>query len=747
MGNECKSSKRQITGIYKQLNSILINLLSDFSANINTLIDEINNCCEDTNGNYESLLEALDTYIAQQTGCCLEINIKLDLLNELIDHLCIICIEVPVETTTTEEPIIITTTKEPEPITTGTSEPEPEECNTPTTFKDRGSFYGITFQKFVDTDPGLIIFTYESWNIPDRFVVSWGGIVRYDTGYVGQPVFEASLNNILTHPPYSLAPVTVNPSTSGSVAILKTTPEQYVQVTVYAPMRNTAFQFTVSCPQPYTTTTTEEPEVTTTTEQPIITTTEEPAVSTTTAFPCNIDIEIIFPEPIIVTTTSEEPIVTTTEEPVITTSTEEICSTCDVVTWNIYTEGVPSELVCLGENIGCVKFDVGAEEMVIDLIFSFDGVNVIEETGITGTHTYSFNKTTATKLGYITINLVSGGEGSVQLHCPVGECVTTTTEESVITTTEEEPIVSTTTAQPIVTTTTEELMTTTTTECQRPMGLLQGHFFDYWWTTNSGGHTLTAMTPVEACESFDLFKNTPCDESCSVTDSSGEFASFGIGETVYTNWNMTYCKLHEDGTFWFDISLPQEDPTYGDVQALSCVYIVEIVDGKIYSISDPCCPVATTTTEEPVITTTEEPVTTTTEEPTITTTTDYCDPLMVYEIYPNYGVTIDSTFYSRKDSYDLANQGLCEYIGGSAVLNASTIFTQQVPPVEGCILFQMKQYGECVTLNEGYYSWIPFEGDPYNINDYVILHVDSSGEIIEVLATTECPEITTTTEP
>ena len=153
-------------------------------------------------------------------------------------------------------------------------------------------------------------------------------------------------------------------------------------------------------------------------------------------------------------------------------------------------------------------------------------------------------------------------------------------------------------------------------------------------------------------------------------------------------------------------------------------------------------PIPVTTT-----TTTAEPVTTTTEEPTITTTTDYCDPLMVYEIYPNYGVTIDSTFYSRKDSYDLANQGLCEYIGGSAVLNASTIFTQQVPPVEGCILFQMKQYGECVTLNEGYYSWIPFEGDPYNINDYVILHVDSSGEIIEVLATTECPEITTTTEP
>jgi len=156
-------------------------------------------------------------------------------------------------------------------------------------------------------------------------------------------------------------------------------------------------------------------------------------------------------------------------------------------------------------------------------------------------------------------------------------------------------------------------------------------------------------------------------------------------------------------------------------------------------------PIPVTTT-----TTTAEPVTTTTEEPTITTTTDYCDPLMVYEIYPNYGVTIDGTFYSRKDSYDLANQALCDYISqdkGVTLLNGVTILTQNQTPLAGDILFQTKLYGECRTLAAGYYSWLTVGGDQGDISDYVIFNVDANGEITEILSTSECTTTTTTTEP
>ena len=128
------------------------------------------------------------------------------------------------------------------------------------------------------------------------------------------------------------------------------------------------------------------------------------------------------------TTTTVEPTTTTstTEEPTTTTTTTVDCVDCNTTTWYILTEGNTYK-TCLGENTGCVIFDINAESMVINFTFNFDGSNVIEEYNVTGTTQFYFFKDSTTNFGYLTVNLISGSNGSITMYCPNGEACTTTT--------------------------------------------------------------------------------------------------------------------------------------------------------------------------------------------------------------------------------------------------------------------------------------------------------------------------------
>ena len=112
--------------------------------------------------------------------------------------------------------------------------------------------------------------TYESFSIPDRFVVVFDGATVIDTGYIGLAKFQSRLNTAVAAKGDVAG--AIDPITSGSVSFIKDSAFEYATVYVYAPLNNTSFEFTLSCPEDYTTTT----------EAPT-TTSEEP---TTTSFEC-----------------------------------------------------------------------------------------------------------------------------------------------------------------------------------------------------------------------------------------------------------------------------------------------------------------------------------------------------------------------------------------------------------------------------------------------------------------------------
>ena len=315
--NECTSSRQQLANIYKQLNNEVVSGLKEWLEQNQTLYQKISDCCEDANSNLSDINDILDEYIEILVDCCGGINGKLNLILTGIEDICIECVHVPVTPTTTEEHTQ-TTTAEPTPVTTG--EPGPEECDSPTEVHEKGSFYPYgPITKYLGEEEGLVTLDYEVYKIPDRFVVFWNGEKVIDTGYHGLEKFEPMLNDVLVNE-WGEDPVSIDPSMTGSVTFYKDKPDPYALILVYAPLRNTAFNFILSCP--YNTTTS---STTSTTTEEEFTSTSSEETDTTTARPCTLDIEVLFPpQPVATTTSTEEPATTTsstTAEPGTTTST------------------------------------------------------------------------------------------------------------------------------------------------------------------------------------------------------------------------------------------------------------------------------------------------------------------------------------------------------------------------------------------------------------------------------------------
>ena len=92
---------------------------------------------------------------------------------------------------------------------------------------------------------GTVVLNFNAIAIPDRFVVTHGGVDVIDTNYRGS--FTASrvtaMNNAL-----GAGNWTQGGNGSGSVGFVKTDSSSTATVTVYAPLNNTQWNFTLNCP-------------------------------------------------------------------------------------------------------------------------------------------------------------------------------------------------------------------------------------------------------------------------------------------------------------------------------------------------------------------------------------------------------------------------------------------------------------------------------------------------------------------
>jgi hypothetical protein len=92
---------------------------------------------------------------------------------------------------------------------------------------------------------GTSTLSYKAYNIPDRFVVTHGGVVVIDTGFVGTfyPSSLRALDGI-----YGAGNWVQGGPGAGTASFVKTSADNIATVTVYGPLPSTAFEFVLSCP-------------------------------------------------------------------------------------------------------------------------------------------------------------------------------------------------------------------------------------------------------------------------------------------------------------------------------------------------------------------------------------------------------------------------------------------------------------------------------------------------------------------
>ena len=92
---------------------------------------------------------------------------------------------------------------------------------------------------------GTSTLSYNAYNVPDRFVVTHGGVVVIDTGFVG--TFSSGRVDDLDEI-YGAGNWVQGGTGAGTASFVKTSADNIATVTVYGPLPNTAFEFALSCP-------------------------------------------------------------------------------------------------------------------------------------------------------------------------------------------------------------------------------------------------------------------------------------------------------------------------------------------------------------------------------------------------------------------------------------------------------------------------------------------------------------------
>lgn len=115
--------------------------------------------------------------------------------------------------------------------------PDTYQCNNTVTGSGEGIF---TYSIIINEGTGIGLFSYNCYNIPNRFIVNVDGQDVIDTGYVGDASYDKNL--------YDLNLEKVAGSGAGRVSFSKNTGNRYAYITVYAPITgDNKWQFSISC--------------------------------------------------------------------------------------------------------------------------------------------------------------------------------------------------------------------------------------------------------------------------------------------------------------------------------------------------------------------------------------------------------------------------------------------------------------------------------------------------------------------
>jgi hypothetical protein len=232
----CESNNVLMSNTYKKIAKMLLTLFTEFNSQNESLVTTLTQYSSDINGNKEGLIQALDNYIIYRSDCCYNMILRLNEIIDLFEQ--IRCVE-PIEN-------IPTTTVEATTTIEATTTLDDTICNFPTLINEKGVYYPYTIDKFLGTATGLVAFSFDAYDIPNRFVVEFDGNTMIDTGYVGSVLFQSYLDALV----YLEGDVAgdISPFGSGLLYFLKDTATDHATVSVYSPFQNSRFQFTITCP-------------------------------------------------------------------------------------------------------------------------------------------------------------------------------------------------------------------------------------------------------------------------------------------------------------------------------------------------------------------------------------------------------------------------------------------------------------------------------------------------------------------
>lgn len=344
-------------------------------------------------------------------------------------------------TSTTSTTILI-------PVTTTTTTTS-DSC--PVT-KTGNTEYGTEYNINLGSTIGKVTLTIDAESAPDRFVVEWNGSEVIDTGYRGDSSYQTVLYQslILLGEPVAL----IEGTGAGTFTFNKTTSNPIATVKVYAPLEETDWSFTLSCPvaSPLVTTTTTTIGVEIFAEWTnYICKTEDDGNTTTTS-----------------TTTTTAPVVTTT------TSIRENSISCGETASGGTAYPLEVWITDMGASTGYVTLTYDMNAQPDKFIVEIDGLEVLNtgyrgdsslqsvldaklalyglpsETIVgNGTGTASFFKASSTTIAVVKIYApLEETTWSFSVACPDGSTSTTSTSTTTTTST------STTTVVPTTTTTT-----------------------------------------------------------------------------------------------------------------------------------------------------------------------------------------------------------------------------------------------------------------------------------------------------
>lgn len=161
--------------------------------------------------------------------------------------------------------------------------PEAIPCDGGTQYSG-GEAFPTTTVVNLGEETGTVVFDFNAYNVPDKFIVEYNGTEVINTGYRGGVSYQSQLDTLLAN--RGLPSETITSPGSGTVSFTKTSSSPTTAtVKVFGPFPGTGWDFTLYCPVGITQTPTATPTKTAT-PTPSVTVTPS-ATATPTSTPAN----------------------------------------------------------------------------------------------------------------------------------------------------------------------------------------------------------------------------------------------------------------------------------------------------------------------------------------------------------------------------------------------------------------------------------------------------------------------------